>query len=79
MFYNGYFYTSFWTYNKVKVGEISKIKKMYISPKMNFYFYEIVNHHTKTKQQQNNKNNNNGRDTYTYRIPRNPLNIFKIN
>lgn len=23
---------------------------MYISPKMNFYFYEIVNHHTKTKQ-----------------------------
>lgn len=50
---------------------------MYISPKMNFYFYEIVNHHTKTKQQQNNKNNNNGRDTYTYRIPRNPLNIFK--
>lgn len=52
---------------------------MYISPKMNFYFYEIVNHHTKTKQQQNNKNNNNGRDTYTYRIPRNPLNIFKIN
>lgn len=23
---------------------------MYISPKMNFYFYEIVYHHTKTKQ-----------------------------